>query len=67
MFDRDLFNYYIARAKQTKASVAAHLGIDVATLYRKSNGASDFTRDEIQKLKEFLNLTDSEAMQVFFA
>ncbi len=67
MFDRDLFNYYIARAKQTKSSVAAHLNIDVATLYRKSTGVSEFTRDEIQKLKDFLNLTDSEAMRVFFA
>ena len=67
MFDRDLFNYYVARAKQTKATVSAHLGIDPATLYRKSTGASEFTRDEIQKLKEFLNLSDEEAMRVFFA
>ena len=66
MFDRNLFNYYIARANQTKGAVAAHLGINEATLYRKSTGASEFTRDEIQKLKEFLNLTDSEAMKVFF-
>ena len=62
MFDRNLFN-----AGQTKATVAAHLEINEATLYRKSAGASEFTRDEIQKLKEFLNLTDSEAMKVFFA
>ena len=67
MFDRNLFNYHIAKANQTKASVAAHLGINEVTLYRKSTGASEFTRDEIQKLKEFLNLTDEEAMRVFFA
>ena len=67
MFDRDLFNYYVARAQQTKATVSAHLGIDPATLYRKSTGASEFTRDEIQKLKEFLNLSAEEAMRVFFA
>ena len=67
VFDRNLFNYYIAEAGQSKATVAAHLGINEATLYRKSTGASEFTRDEIQKLKEFLKLTDSEAMRVFFA
>lgn len=67
MFDRNLFNYFIARAGQTKTAVAAHLGINEVTLYRKCTGASEFTRDEIQKLKEFLNLTDSEAMRVFFA
>ena len=67
MFDRNLFNYFIARAGKSKSAVAAHLGINEATLYRKSTGASEFTRDEIQKLKDFLNLTDSEAMRVFFA
>lgn len=67
MFDRNLFNYYIARAEKTKTTVAAHLGINEATLYRKCTGASEFTRDEIQNLKEYLNLTDSEAMRVFFA
>lgn len=67
MFDRKLFNYYIDRANQTKGAVAAHLGIDPATLYRKSAGSSEFTRDEIQKLKDFLMLSDDEAMKVFFA
>ncbi len=67
MFDKNLFTYYVAEAKQTKGTVAAHLGIDPATLYRKSTGASDFTRDEIQKLKRFLNLTDKQAMEIFFA
>ena len=67
VFDRNLFNYFIARAGQTKATVAAHLEINEATLYRKSAGASEFTRDEIQKLKEFLNLTDEQAMRIFFA
>ena len=60
MFDKNLFTYYVAEAKQTKGTVAAHL-------YRKSTGASDFTRDEIQKLKRFLNLTDKQAMEIFFA
>ena len=67
MFDRNLFNYFIARTGKSKSTVAAHLGINEVTLYRKTTGASEFTRDEIQKLKEFLNLTDSEAMRVFFA
>ena len=67
MFDRNLFKYFVARADETLGSTAAFLGINEATLYRKSNGASDFTREEIQKLKTFLGLTDQEAMRVFFA
>ena len=67
MFDKNLFKYFIARANKTFGSTAAFLGINEATLYRKSNGISDFTREEIQQLKRFLGLTDQEAMQVFFA
>ena len=67
MFDKNLFKYYVARANETFGSTAAFLEINEATLYRKSNGISDFTREEIQKLKAFLALTDQEAMRVFFA
>ena len=67
MFDRNLFKYFVARANKTFGSTAAFLDINEATLYRKANGSSDFTREEIQKLKAFLCLTDQEAMRVFFA
>lgn len=67
MFDRKLFKYFVERANESPSSVAKHLGVNEATLYRKMSGASDFTREEIQNLKIFLHLTDQEALQVFFA
>ena len=67
MFDKNLFRYYISRAGKTFGSTAAFLDINEATLYRKVNGVSDFNREEIQKLKDYLGLTDQEALQVFFA
>ncbi len=67
MFDKNLFKYYVGRAGKTFGLTAAFLGVNEATLYRKVNGISDFTREEIQRLKDYLNLTDQEALQVFFA
>lgn len=66
MFDKNLFKSFMVRANKTFAQTAEFLGINEATLYRKVNGISDFTREEIQKIKDFFNLTDNEAMQVFF-
>lgn len=67
MFDKNLFKYYVARAEKTLYETAVFMQISEATLHRKMNGTSDFTRDEIQRLKQFLSLSDKESMQVFFA
>lgn len=47
--------------------VASAIGINEATLYRKVNGTSDFTRNEIQIIKQFLDLTSDEVESIFFA
>ncbi|WP_029502532.1 helix-turn-helix domain-containing protein [Lachnoclostridium phytofermentans] len=65
MFDRLKFLGKIKECGKTVQEVASFLGINPATLYRKMNGESDFYREEIQKLKEFLNLKDP--MEIFFA
>ena len=67
MFDKNLFRYFVARANKTLNETAVFMRISEATLHRKMNGTSDFTREEIQRLKQFLSLSDKEAMQCFFA
>ena len=47
--------------------IAKMLQISESTLYRKINGKSDFTRKEIQDLKEILNLDTKTAEEIFFA
>jgi len=47
--------------------IAKMLQISESTLYRKINGTSDFTRKEIQDLKEILNLDTKTAEEIFFA
>lgn len=67
MFDKSLFIYYVMRRNLTLKAIAKKLQVDPATLTRKMAGRSDFTRNEIQQLKQFLTLTVDEADKIFFA
>ena len=67
MFDKTLFLYHVARKKKTLGDVSTMLEINPATLTRKMSGESDFTRDEVQKLKKFLELSVVDADKIFFA
>ena len=50
----------------TMAEVAKNIGISEPSLYRKLNGASDFTRMEIIKIKNLLCLDTNEMIEIFF-
>ena len=50
MFNERRFKAQVVLAGMTMRQVAAELGIDEATLYRKMSGKSDFYRKEIQQL-----------------
>jgi transposase-like protein len=58
----------IREMKTNVVEVAAKMGIDKSTLYRKlaKNGAGLTVRDA-QKLVDILQLTDDEALLIFFA
>lgn len=65
MFDERRFKAQVVLAGLTMRQVAAELGIDETTLYRKMSGKSDFYRKEIQRLCDLLKIEDPAA--VFFA
>ena len=67
MFDKNLFLYYVRRRGESLGSVADTLKVNPATLTRKMSGCSDFTREEIHKIRNFLMLTTEEADHIFFA
>lgn len=46
-------------------SLAVALGMDKSTLYRKLQRLEAFTIGEVRKIKEILELTDSEAVEIF--
>lgn len=65
MFDKQKFKACIILAGKTMADVAKHLGINEATLYRKVNGTSDFYRNEMQQICDYLSIDNPT--EIFFA
>ena len=67
MFDKTLFLYHVARKNMTLGDISTMLDINPATLTRKMSGESDFTRDEVQRIRKFLDLSVMDADKIFFA
>lgn len=67
MFQKNLFKAQLKVKRKTVKDVAEAVGINEVTLYRKMNGTSDFTRNEIQMIRQYLNLQAEEVDEIFFA
>ena len=65
MFDKKRFRFQLILCGKTIKETADALSINEATLYRKINGESDFYRNEIQILCEFLSIENPN--EIFFA
>ena len=48
------------------AEVAAQMGIDKATLYRRIANSESFTIGEVGRITEILDLSSEEAISIFF-
>lgn len=63
-------NINLLKAKLVERSMnveklATAISVDRSSLYRKFNNAEKITIGEASKMKEVLNLTDAEAIQIF--
>lgn len=67
MFKANLFKAALVEHGKTAREAAEAIGVNEATLYRKMNGTSDFTRNEIQLIRQFLHLTTDDVERIFFA
>lgn len=67
MFQDNLFKAQLKAKRRTAKDIAEAVGVSEATLYRKINGTSDFTRNEIQLIRQYLNLCAEEVDEIFFA
>lgn len=65
MFNKNRFKAQLALAGMTMRELAEKLDIDESTLYRKVNSGGSFTREEINKMIEILEI--KEPMPIFFA
>ncbi len=66
-----MLNYGLLRSEMafynvSKQKMAKQMGLSRSALYRKLNGTSDFSRDDICKLKKILCLSDEKLMDIFF-
>lgn len=57
----------LAEQRLTQEQLAAAIGINRATLHRKMDGASDFSREEMLAIREVLGLSDDDFMAIFFS
>lgn len=67
MFNQKLFRIMLLEKDVSLKDIAEMLGINLVTLYRKMNGSSDFYRDEVQEICNYLHLTLEERENIFFA
>ena len=56
----------MSTAELTRKLNDAGTEISLPSMYNKMRGETEFTRSEIQAIKEVLGLTDSEVMDIFF-
>lgn len=49
----------------SKADLAAQLGINLSSLYRRLSGENDFSLSEIKQIQKVLNLTTDEVVKIF--
>ena len=66
MFDKAKFKYFLNVNSLTMKELAERININQSTLYRKIGNNGDFSREEIGRIKKELNLSDEEAMKIFF-
>lgn len=63
--DKNLLQYFIAKAGTTQKSLAKELNVTPETLSRKAKNGG-FTQAEIKQIAELLKLDREELLKVFF-
>ena len=67
MFDRYAFRAKVIEKKRRLSDVADAICVNPVTLSRKMNGESEFTRAEIQKIKDYLCMSSEDVDRIFFS
>lgn len=67
MFRKNLFLAMLKEKDLTQGDAAKIIGVTPTSLYRKMNGISDFTRNEIQLFRSSLDLTSETVDAIFFS
>lgn len=67
MFDESKFKYFVIKNGSNLTNTAKAINVTYSTLRRKITGESDFTREEVQTLRDYLKMSPADVEEVFFA
>lgn len=67
MFDESKFKYFVIKNGSNLTNTAKAINVTYSTLRRKMTGESDFTREEVQTLRDYLKMSPTDVEEVFFA
>lgn len=65
--DKLRLEYEIKRKGLSVNDFCEKIGVSRSAYYRKCNGSSEFTRDEIENIMRVLEIPMEEGMLIFFA
>ena len=66
MVNTELLKREITKKRKNVTEIAAEMGVDKATLYRRIADGKTFTIGEVEKIVAILKLTHKEAISIFF-
>ena len=64
--DTNKLRYFVADRGKTLSALGRALEISKTALYRKMSGKTEFTREEIERIIHFLDLSERDTMDIFF-
>lgn len=67
MFSKNELKAKLAQNEMNVSSLAARIGVDTGTLYRKMNGETFFSVGDIESIRDALELEDEDIISIFFA
>jgi len=64
--NKDYLRYICSEHNKSFEDLARAIGVNLSTFYRKLSGESDFSRNEIQIIRDQLHLSSEDVDKIFF-
>ena len=65
MIQKNILKSKLTLRERTQRDLAKALGLSEVSTNKKENGTIKFSLNEVKKIKEYLNLTNDEVVEIF--
>ena len=65
MIQKNILKSRLSLKGKTQKDLAKTLGLSKVSISKKVNGTIKFSLNEVKKIKEYLNLTNDEVVEIF--